>query len=148
MPIVRGDPRERALKLMRKGLSQASAARAAGVSVEQLRRFRLLNTTSQRRGGLWEIFDSRPQSFWIASDGKMRSVTLPNDEGGEVGRYWIAINEFLASNDADHLEPYIGRGIYDLNGRYWLFETRPNVLRKLDSVGELHFIEIYADVAK
>ena len=69
-------------------------------------------------------------------------------EGGEVGRYWIAINEFLASNDADHLEPYVGRGIYDLNGRYWLFETRPNVLRKLDSVGELHFIEIYADVAK
>ena len=28
------------------------------------------------------------------------------------------------------------------------YETRPNVLRKLDSVGELSFIEIYADVAK
>ena len=147
-PINRTDPRERALKMMRHGASQAEAAKASGVSVEQLRRYRLLNTTSERRGGQWIIFDTRPQLFWIASEGRMRSVTLAFDEGGGVGRFWNAVNEFLATNDPDHLEPYIGEGVYDVRDKLWIFETRPNVLRKLDSVGELHFIEIYADVAK
>ena len=147
-PIDRTDRRERALKMMRHGASQGYAAKAAGVPVEQLRRYRLLNTTSQRRGKQWVIFDSRPQSLWIATNGKMRAVTLPHDEGSSVGHYWSAINEFLASNDPVHLERYVGEGVYDVRGKLWIFETRPNVLRKLDSVGELHFIEIYADVAK
>ena len=146
--IDRNDPRERALKLMKRGASQARAAKAAGVSEEQLRRYRLLNTTSQKQGRQWVIFDSRPQAFWIASNGKMRSVTFANDEGSTVGHYWSAVNEFLASNDAEHLAPYIGEGVYDVRDRLWIFETRPNVLRKLDAVGELNFIEIYADVAK
>lgn len=147
-PIDRDDPRERALKMMKRGASQSRAAKAAGVSEEQLRRYRLLNTTSQKQGRQWIIFDSRPQAFWIASNGKMHSVTLANDEGSTVGHYWSAVNEFLASNDAEHLAPYIGEGVYDVRDRLWIFETRPNVLRKLDAVGELTFIEIYADVAK
>jgi hypothetical protein len=146
-PIDRDDPRERALKLMRKGSSQAEAARATGVSVEQLRRYRLQHTTSELRHGRWAIFDSRPQQFRILSDGAIRVVILDNDEGSQVGHYWNAVNAFLASNDADHLAPYIGEGVYDQSGRLWILETRPNVLRRLDSVGELDFLEIYADVA-
>ena len=146
--IDRSSPLEHGLKLMRKGMSQAKAAKAAGVSVEHLRRYRQLNTVSQRQGRQWVIFDTRPQAYWIASDGKMRSVTLTNDEGSTVGLYWNAVNEFLASNDAEHLEPFSGEGVYDVRDKLWILETRLNVLRKLDSVGELHFIEIYADVAK
>ena len=147
-PINRKDPRERALKLMRNGASQAKAARATGVSAEELSRYRQLNTTSQRQGREWVIFDTRPQAFQIANDGRQRAVVLANDEGSRVSGYWHAVNEFLATNDADQLEPYIGEGVYDVNDKLWIFETRPNVLRKLDSLGELHFIEIYADVAK
>lgn len=146
-PINRDDPREKALKLMRHGSSQRQAAREAGISVEQLRRYQLLNTASQRQGRKWVIFDLRPQSFWIAANGQMKSVTIANEEGSLVGHYWSAINAFLASNDAGHLEPYTGQGVRDVNGKFWPFEVRPNVLRKLDSVGELHFLEIYADVA-
>lgn len=147
-PIDRDSPLERALKAMRKGASQAKAAKSAGVSVEKLRRHRLLHTTSQRRGREWILFDLRPQLFWIASGGRMKSVTLPNEEGSAVGHYWSAVNEFLATNDASHLEPYIGQGVRDIQGRFWPFEVGPNTLRKLDSIGELHFLEIYADVAK
>ena len=147
-PIDRKDPRERALKLMGHGASQAKAARATGISAEELSRYRQLYTTSLRRGREWVIFDTRPQGFQIASDGRQRTVVLANDEGSRVGGYWHAVNEFLATNDADRLDPYIGEGVYDVNDKLWIFETRPNVLRKLDSIGELHFTEIYADVAK
>jgi hypothetical protein len=145
--IDRDDPRERALKLMRGGASQARAARTTGVSAEQLRRYRLQQTSSQRERGRWIIFDSRPQPFRVISSGKVQSVVLPNDEGSEIARYWNVVDKFLATNDADHLDPYIGEGVYDVNGRLWILETRPNVLRRLDSIGELNFIEIYSDVA-
>lgn len=139
-------PLEKALARMRRGESQISAAKAAGVSVEKLRRHRLLHTTSQRRGQAWVIFDSRPQAFWMVTDGKITSVTLPNDEGSFVSAYWKAVDKFLYSNNPDHLERFEGEGVHDLQGRFHRFETRPNVLRKLDSIGELNFIEIYADV--
>ena len=58
------------------------------------------------------------------------------------------MNEFLATNDIGYLQRLTDEGVRDINGRFWRFELRPNVLRKLDSIGELQFTEIYADVAK
>lgn len=145
-PIDQRSPLERALSRMRRGESQAAAAKATGVSVERLRRHRLLHTTSRREGRNWTVFDSRPQGYWIASDGKQYSVTLANNEGTDVSAYWRAVDKFLYSNDADYLDAFEGEGVTDLRGRFHRFETRPNVLRKLESIGELSFIEIYSDV--
>ncbi len=144
--IDRSASLERALAHMRRGASQAAAARAEGVSVEKLRRHRLLHTTSQRERGRWIIFDLRPQAFWIASQGKLTSVTLTNDQGSEVSAYWRAVDRFLSTNDDEHLFPFEGTGVYDVHDRYHAFETRPNVLRKMEAVDDLNFIEIYADV--
>lgn len=144
--IDRSSAVERALSHMRRGLTQSDAAKLSGVTVEALRRHRLLHTTSRREGRQWVIFDSRPQAFWIATHGKQISVTLANDEGGKVGSYWTAINRFLDTNDTEHLFPFEGDGLYDLRNRYHPFETRPNVLRRMEAMGDLNFIEIYADV--
>ncbi len=144
--IDRDSALERALGHMRRGLSQSTAAKLSGVSVEALRRHRLLHTTSRREGRRWVIFDSRPQAFWIASNAKLISVTLANDQGGEVSAYWRAVDKFMDTNDAEHLFPFEGDGVYDLRNRYHPFETRPNVLRRMESIGDLNFIEIYADV--
>lgn len=142
--IERGSALEKALGAMRRGASQAAAARSAGVTVERLRRHRSLNTASQKEGGRWIIFDSRPQTFWMATEGKMTRVTVPNDEGSTISAHWHAVDKFLHSNDDEHLHPFEGEGVYDVRGRFRQFETRPNVLRKLEAVGELSFIEIYA----
>jgi hypothetical protein len=144
-PINQKSALERALAQMRRGQSQAAAAKAEGVSVESLRRHRLLHTTSQRQGNKWLIFDTRPQSYWVASDGKQISVTLANDEGTEVSAHWRAVDNFLRTNDVDFLDAFEGEGVRDVKGRFHQFETRPNVLRKLEAIGELNFIEIYAD---
>jgi hypothetical protein len=143
-PIDHKSPLEKALSRMRKGASQTAAAKAKGVSAEQLRRHRLLHSTSERRGGKWVIFDTRPQPYWVASDGKRIKVMLDNDQGSEVSVYWHAVDKFLYSNDADYLFPFEGEGVTDRYGKFHQFETRPNVLRKLEAVGDLSFIEIYA----
>jgi hypothetical protein len=145
--IDRGSALERALSRMKRGDSQKLAAEAEGVSVERLRRFRQQNTGSIRQGRRWVIYDSRPQSYVIAHRGEMKSVVLPYDAGAEVGAYWNAVNRFLVTNDATHLRPYVGEGVRDLSGRFWEFEVRPNTLRRLDAIGELNFIEIYAETA-
>ena len=144
--IDRTSALERALGHMRRGLSQSSAARLSGVSVEALRRHRLLNTKSVRDGRQWVIFDLRPQAFWIASQGKLVAVTLANEEGSQVSAYWRAVDKFLDANDDEHLFPFEGDGVYDVTSRYHAYETRPNVLRKMEAVDDLNFIEIYADV--
>jgi hypothetical protein len=142
-PFKRSEPLEDALKLMRKGVSQKEAAKQAGVSAETLRRFQKANTTSHRKGRRWLISDTRPVSVVMATRGKMRDVAVPHDVSSEISRHWIAINLFLESNDPSHLAPFVGKGLRDASGAFHSFETRPNVLRKLDSVGELSFVDIY-----
>lgn len=144
--IDRDSALERALGHMRRGLSQSVAARLSGVSVEALRRHRLLHTKSLREGRRWVIFDLRPQGFWIASQSKLVAVTLANEEGSQVSTYWRAVNRFLDDGEHEHLWPFEGSGVYDVKGRYHPYETRPNVLRKMEAVDDLNFIEIYADV--
>jgi helix-turn-helix, Psq domain len=147
-PFKRSEPLEDALKLIKKGVSQREAAKQAGVSAETLRRFQKLNTTSQRVGRRWVIVDTRPVSVVMATRGKMRTVTVSHDAASDISRHWIAINLFLDTNDASHLAAFVGKGLRDSKGVFHPFETRPNVLVKLDRAGELSFVDIYRQTAQ
>ncbi len=147
-PFKRSEPLEDALKLMKKGVSQKSAAKQAGVSAETLRRFQKANTISHRKGRRWLISDTRPVSVVMATRSKMRTVTASHDAASDISRHWIAINLFLETNSPTHLAAFVGKGLRDNKGVFHPFETRPNVLRKLDSVGELSFIDIYRQTAQ
>jgi hypothetical protein len=147
-PFRRSEPLEDALKLMKTGVSQKKAAKQAGVSVETLRRFQKANTTSQREGRRWVIVDTRPVSVVMATHGKVRGVTVSHDAASNISRHWIAINLFLETNKPAHLAPFVGKGLRNVDGVFLPFETRPNVLRKLDSVGELSFVDIYRQTAQ
>jgi hypothetical protein len=142
-PFKRSEPLEDALKLMKKGVSQKEAAKQAGVSAETLRRFQKANTTSHREGRHWLISDMRPVSVVMATRGKMRSVTVSHDAASDISRHWIAINHFLETNSPTHLATFVGKGLRDAIGAFHPFETRSNVLRKLDSAGEMSFVDIY-----
>jgi hypothetical protein len=147
-PFKRSEPLEDALKLMKKGVSQKEAAKQARVSAETLRRFQKANTTSHRNGRRWTISDARPVPVWMATRGKMRSVTVSHDAASDISRHWIAINHFLETNSPTHLAAFVGKGLRDSKDVFHPFETRPNVLRKLDSAGELSFIDIYRQTAQ
>lgn len=143
------DKLEQALRLMRKGVSQKDAAKAFGVSAERLRRYqKQYAPKSRREGGRWVIVDERPAMVLLASRGRLETVTVSRDAASDIGRYWNAVNTFLESNDASHLAPFVGMGVRDVKGKLWPYETRPNVLRKLDSTGELSFVDIYRQTAQ
>ena len=142
-PFDRSSALENALKLMKQGVSQREAAKQVGASPETLRRFQKLNTTSRKEGRRWIILDTRPVTVVMATRGKMRDVTVPHDARSDISRHWIAINLFLETNNPSHLAGFVGKGLRDKDGAFHPFETRPNVLRKLDSVGELSFVDIY-----
>jgi len=143
LPFEKENWLEKAQKLMKQGATQKEAAKAAGVSAETLRRFQKQNTTSRREGRRWVIVDERPVTVVMATGGKLHDVTVTHDAASDIGRHWVAINKFLESNDPSHLEPFVGLGLRDTRKRFWPFETRPNILRKLDSAGELSFVELY-----
>ena len=142
-PFKRSEPLENALKLMKQGVSQREAAKQVGVSPETLRRFQKLNTTSRRHGRRWVISDTRPVSVIMATRGKMRTVTVSHDASSDISHHWIAINQFLETNNPSHLAAFVGKGLRDSSWAFHPFETRPNVLRKLDGAGELSFVDIY-----
>jgi hypothetical protein len=147
-PLDRSSAYEKALKAMKRGASLRSAARTFDLRPERLRLHRKRNTTARYEGRKWVIFDLRHQGIWIASNGRLRTVAVVMEDASEVGRYWAAVSKFLETNDITHLEPFVGGGVRDRVGRFVPFEVRPNVLRKLDSIGELSFIEIYADTVR
>lgn len=142
------DPREIALSLMKKGLSQSAAAKSAGVSTQRLARYRKATTSSRKKGRKWVIADQRPSTMYLASAGKIVIVAVPSKYKSAVGRYWNAVNEFLTDNDPKYLRPYAGHSIRDIDRKKYIFETGPNTLRMLDSIGELDFIQIYANTAR
>ncbi len=147
-PVHKNNPLERALKLMKQGVSQKEAAKAVGVSAERLRRHQKQNTTSNHRGRRWIIIDPRPVTVVMATQGKMRDVTVSHDASSDIGHHWNAVNLFLETNDPSHLARFKGLGLRDVEGRFHPFETRPNVLRRMDSAGELSFIDIYRQTAQ
>jgi hypothetical protein len=84
----------------------------------------------------------------MATRGKMRTITVSHDAASDISRHWTAINRFLDTNSPTHLAAFVGKGLRDSKGVFHPFETRPNVLRKLDSAGELSFIDIYRQTAQ
>lgn len=142
------DRLEKALRLMKEGKSQKMAAQALHISAERLRAFMRANTDSKREAGKWIIRDKRPETYWIATAGRRKAVTLTKDEGSKVGLYWNAVNRFLDTNDVSYLRGLKDTSVRDVKGKYYPLELGPNRLRRLDSVDELDFLEIYADVAK
>jgi hypothetical protein len=146
-PPSPNDPRERALVLMKGGVSQAAAAKSVGISTQRLARYRRATTTSKIKGRKWVIRDHRPAEMYIVTNGKVIPIAVPYRGKSAIGHYWNAVNEFLTDNDISHLESFAGRAIRDINRKKYIFEVGPNTLRMLDAIGELNFVQIYASVA-
>jgi hypothetical protein len=137
------DRLERAVQAMRAGKSQRAAARAQHISQERLHRY-VKETNSVRRIGRRWVFDT---AMAICSRKKVRWIVVAPAEASVIGRYWHAVQRFLDDNNATHLAAYVGRGVRDVKGKFWPFETGENNLRLLDSIGEFSFVEIYRNSA-
>jgi len=136
-------PEETGLKMMKRGASLKEAARANHISQERLRRYLRENTQATRAGKVWKIVDRRRFHLPIYSRGQIVEVWLSADEASKAGEYLSAVGRFLPTGDASVLKPFVGDGVRDTAGKFHPFETRENVLYRLDTTGELSVPEIY-----
>jgi hypothetical protein len=138
------NPRERAILRMKRGASIKAAAKAERISSEHLSIYVKEHVSATWTGRRWKIVDRRGEEMAICTRGKVRWVRiLAGAEATAIGQYWVAVNRFLRTNDPAHLTPFVGKGVKDINGKYFPLTTEPNVLRRLESAGELSFPEIY-----
>lgn len=76
------------------------------------------------------------------SRGQRHIVKLSRWMASKNGTYLNAVRQLLHTNDRGPLEQFAAQSINDVRGHEFPFETRPNVLYRLNSVPE-PFHEIY-----
>ena len=143
-PKAADDRFEAALKIYRRGVNQAEAAKALNVAPERFRRFLRENVKVEGRGSARKITDTRPYEMTVISDGRIVK-RLFNDPAQTSlnGLYLNAVKAFRSSNDIDVLAPFVGRSVTDATGKQHLLETRPNVLHRLAHGSDEQFHDIY-----
>ena len=131
---------------MRSGDTLAAAARKIGVSASELRRYVKRSGVVERRNGRWRFKrDRRFRRIPLYSSGRRIVIIVRNiKSAGRVGEYMNAVKQFLATENIDLLAPFEGRFIVDASGKHHAFETRPNVLFRLDASDIEPFELVYA----
>jgi hypothetical protein len=140
---------EEGLKAVRGGKPFTAAARSIGVAPERLRRYFGQTGVVEKQGRRWVVgHDPRQREWLVYSDGERHYIRLPGYEPAAlVGRYIDAVGQFLETNDPSVLQPFAGQSVTDVNGREYVFETRPNELYRLTAGGPESYEQIYRIVA-
>ncbi len=136
---------EEGLKEMRRGRSLKAAARSAHVAPERLRNYASQTGVVQKQRGRWVVKDDRrSRELQVFSGGRALTIAVPGYAESElVGRYMAAVGEFLRTNNASNLRPFVEEGVTDVNGVFHLLETRPNLLYRLHALGVEPFEQVY-----
>jgi hypothetical protein len=139
---------EQGLQLVRSKRTLTSAARDIGVSPERLRHYLARTGIVEKQGRRWVVTeDRRTRQMLLFSAGDILQVLLSWEAASLVGRYMAAVGRFLETNDPTHMQPFAGQSVIDVYGTAHPFETRPNVLYRLDATGGETFEQVYRIVA-
>ncbi|PLS82774.1 MAG: hypothetical protein CYG60_23540 [Actinobacteria bacterium] len=140
---------EEGLKEMRRGKSLKAAAKSAHVAPERLRKYAAQTGVVQKERSRWVVKnDRRSRELQIFSGGRALTIVVPGYAEAElIGRYMSAVGEFLRTNNASNLRPFVGEQVADVNGRTYLLETRPNLLYRLHALGVEPFEQVYRIVS-
>lgn len=132
------------LKALRSGKTLAEAAKEIQVSPERLRNQAKARGIIRRQGRQWVVRKNLPRRMLIYSGNQAIPIVVGTfSQASKAGRYMAAVKRFLRSNDAAHLEPFIGKKVTDKNGKTYVFETNPNALYRLAASGAETFEQVY-----
>jgi len=136
---------EEALRSFRESRNLTKAARQHHKSPERLRTYARQNRAIRKVRGKWVFLkDTRSRRVPLYSQGEFKIVTVKGfAAASKCFHYMIDVGRFLDSNDIGYLAKWIGEGVNDSEGRWVPFETRPNVLYRLDAIDKQPFEQIY-----
>jgi hypothetical protein len=155
-PLVSGKSRfsavdkslEEGVKLIHRGQTLGSAARSTHVTPERLRNYVVAQGIGEKVSGRWTISDFRQREMLIYSNGRELIIKVKGYEPArQIGEYMEAVSRFLDTNDPSFLEPFKNQWVTDTKGKRHVFETRPNVLYRLNAASDRPYESIYKIVA-
>jgi hypothetical protein len=124
--------------------SLRDAAARYGIGQERLRAYLKENTEARRAGRRWLIVDRRVRErFPVYSNGAVVTPFMTYEQTSEAGRYMQAVKQFLRTGEVTFLKPYAGKGVRDVNGKFYPFELDENTLYELDHRDEAVIPEQY-----
>lgn len=140
---------EEGLKAIRKGQSLSKAAESIKAAPKTLRKYIERTGVAKKEGSRWQIgTDQRPREMLTYSGGRIYTITVSDyDAARKAGLYMAAVQKFLSTNDKSVLNPFIGESVVDVKGKRYVFETRPNVLYRLNASETEPFEDVYRIVA-
>ena len=142
-PVDPNSREERAVKMMRYGGSLRAVASHFHMSQERLRAYLKETTAATREKGRWKIIDHRSRQFPFYSNQAVVTPWMSVEQTSEAARYMQAVKLFLHSGEVSFLEPFVGKGARDVNGRFYPFELDENTLYELDHRDEAVIPEQY-----
>ena len=138
---------ELGLKHLRRSDTTAAAAKKIGVKPSLLRRYVVRTGVAEFRGGRWRFKrDRRFRRIQFYSNGLTVIATVRANAAKRIGEYMSVVRQFFETEDIDFLAPFRGQSIIDVSRKRYIFETRPNVLFRLDASGVEPFEIVYAIV--
>jgi hypothetical protein len=132
------------LKALRSGSTLREVAKQIRVSPERFRNQATALGAIRKQGGRWVVKKSLPRQMLVYTDGQSLRITISQfREASKLGQYMAAVGRFLRTNDAAHLEPFIGKSVRDSKGNRYPLETNPNPLYRIAATGSETFEQIY-----
>lgn len=135
---------QRGLRVLQELKDIIPAARAAGVSPKMFAKAALEKDAIRKQGKRWVVQGSLPRQMLIFSGGHEVTITVRGIKAASlIGSYMAAVKQFLKTNNASALAPFIGRGVKDIARKTHPFETNPNLIYRLALAGDQAFEQIY-----
>ncbi|MGH6877536.1 MAG: hypothetical protein ACREHV_09195 [Rhizomicrobium sp.] len=106
------------------------------------RRYISKNHIARRIGTRWVFYKRGRRRMLVFSNGQRHWPTLNLRETRKNSLHLNAVRRLIYTHDREPLEQFTGQSIKDVHGNEFPFETRPNVLYRLNLVPE-PFHEIY-----
>lgn len=136
---------ETGLKAIRERKTVREASQTIHVAPERLTAYLKQTGAVEKRGGRWRVgLDLRWRETPVYSGGRLHTITVTSyDDAFVIGRYMAVVKEFKRTNDASLLAPFVGQSVVDVQGKRYVFETRPNVLYRLTLAHGDVFEQVY-----
>ena len=144
-PVTYDRGLEEALRSFRDTGRLVASARKHHRSAERLREYAKRVKAVRKVRGKWQFLkDIRGRNVPLFTDGQFKVETVKGFAAASKGfKFMIDVDRFLHSNDIRYIDKWKGEGVEGIDGRWIPFETRPNVLYRLNAVDKEPFEQIY-----
>jgi len=114
------------------------------VSPEWVKHVAASKNAITKQGRRWIVNPKLPRRLLIYTRHRALPVLVGDSASASLaGSFMSAVAKFLGDPERELLEPFDGKGVADIRGKWHPFETDPNWLYRLATAGGETFEQVY-----